>query len=85
MRGLRHASRQLAHHLLEFNLASNDESDQKTSYFVFVFCLCLAAGRLKFLSHLEIKKKSRMFPEQELLLIVWSHAYQMKTLDDVKR
>ena len=85
MRSLRHASRRLAHHLVEFDLASTDEGDQKTSYFVLVYCLCLAAGRLKFLSHLEINESSRLFDEQELLLIVLRHAYQLETQDDVQR
>ena len=85
MRRLRRASRKLAHHLVEFDLTSSDEGDQMTSGFVYAFCLCLAAGRLKFLSHLEINESSRLFDEQELLLTVWKHAYQQVTVDDVQR
>ena len=85
MKGLRRACMQLAHHLVEFDSASTDEGDQKTSDFVYVFCLCLAAGRLQFLSHLEINESSRLFDEQELLLTVWKHAYQQKTQGDIQR
>ena len=85
MKSLRHASRKLAHHLVEFDFASTDEGDQKTSDFVYVFCLCLAAGRLQFLSHLELNESSRLFDEQELLLTVWKHAYQQKTQGDIQR
>ena len=58
--------------MVEFNFDSTREGDEKMSYFVFKFC-----------HHLEIQGGCRLFPEQELLIKLWKHYYQLKTQGDI--
>jgi hypothetical protein len=58
--------------MVEFNFDSTREGDEKMSYFVYKFC-----------HHLEIQGGCRLFPEQELLIKLWKHYYQLETPEDI--
>ena len=58
--------------MVEFNFDSSNEGDEKMSYFVTKFC-----------HYFEIVGSLRLFPEQELLIKVWKHYYQLKEKGDV--